>query len=178
MGEGGSHCTSGVPGTHKTGIREVQYGWGPWYGREVCVQVEARRGGRAVLRCVRDELNRSPALEIPEWMFDPVICGQMRQESLAYVNSVALVALKSLMSAARDPVEPTVIQAQHLSSSSGDADAHQAAPILPRRVILSTGEAAAVAAGSPSEDGPSHGPDAERTSAEGFSRQRTSGGGR
>jgi len=86
----------------------VQYRWHPWYGQQVCVQVEARRGGRAVLRCVRDELNGSPALEIPEWMFDPVICGQMRQESLAYVNSAALVALKSLMSAARDPVEPTV----------------------------------------------------------------------
>src|SRR5258708_7037481 len=102
----------------------------------------------------------------------------MRQEGPAYVNSGALGALKSVRWAARDRVEPTVLQAQHISSSSGDADAHQATPIHARRVILSTGEAAAVAAGSPSEDGPSHGPDAERTSAEGFSRQRTSGGGR
>src|SRR5258707_13674359 len=97
----GRCCTSGVQDTHKTGIREVQYRWHPWYGQQVCVQVEARRGGRAVLRCVRDELNRSPALEIPEWRFDPVIWGQMRQESVAYVNSAALWALDGLMSSAR-----------------------------------------------------------------------------
>ena len=68
-------------------------------------------------------MNSSPALEIPEWMFDPGICSQMKQESEAHVSSVALLALKSLLSTGPYPVESMVFEAQHLSSSSGDADA-------------------------------------------------------
>jgi hypothetical protein len=115
---------------------------------------------------VQDDVNSSPALEIPEWMFDSGICSQMKRESLAYVSSAALLTLKSLLSAASDPVESTVVEAQHLSSSSGDADAYAVTlEDQSGRVVFSTRKAAAVASGSASEDGPSAGPDAERTSA-------------
>jgi hypothetical protein len=144
------------------------------------VQGEARRGGSAVLRCVREDLNRSPALEIPEWMFDSSRCSQMKQNGLAHVSSVALLALKGLLTTSPDPIESTVVEAQHLSSSSGDADAHTVTIWSPtRRAVYSTSEAAAVATGSAGEDGPPVGPDAERVSVEAvFVRQRTTGGGR
>ena len=90
-------CTSGVRDTHKTVTREVQYLWHPWCGQQVYVQAEARRGGCLVLRCVRGELNRSPALEIPEWMFDSGLCGGMKQNSVAHLSSAALLELMGLL---------------------------------------------------------------------------------
>jgi len=115
---------------------------------------------------VQDDGSSSPALEIPEWVFDSGICSQMKQESLAHVSSVALLALKSLLSAGPDPVESMVFEAQHLSSSSGDADAYAVTlEDKSRRVVFSTHEAAAIANGRAPEDGPIAGPDAERTSA-------------
>jgi hypothetical protein len=56
-------------------------------------------------------------------MFDPGICSQMKQESEAHVSSGALLALKSLLSTGPYSVESMVFEAQHLSSTSGDADA-------------------------------------------------------
>jgi hypothetical protein len=128
---------------------------------------------------VREDLNGSPALEIPAWMFDSSICSQMKQQhGLGYVSSAALLVLKDLLSAAAVPIESTGLEAQHLSSSLGDADAYTVTVQSPsERVVLSSGEVAAVANGSASEDGPPTGPDAERTSAApSFSDQ--SGGGR
>jgi hypothetical protein len=72
-------------------------------------------------------------------MFDPGICSQMREESLAHVSSAALVALKRLLSAETDFIRSTVIQAQHLCSSAGGADADQATPIHAGRVVLAAG---------------------------------------
>lgn len=110
-------------------------------------------------------MNSSPALEIPEWMFDPGICSQMKQESEAHVSSVALLALKSLLSTGPYPVESMVFEAQHLSSSSGDADAFAVTlEDQSRRAVFSAHEASAVANGGPPEDGPIAGSDAERTS--------------
>ncbi|HEY6375604.1 MAG TPA: hypothetical protein VIX90_08775 [Edaphobacter sp.] len=123
-------------------------------------------------------MNRSPTLEIPEWMFDSGMCSQMKQESLAYVSSAALVTLKHLLSGTPGLIELTVVQAQHLSSSSGDADAHTI-PSQSERVVFPTSEASAVAAGGTSEDGPPVGSDAERASAEAvFFQQQATGGGR
>jgi hypothetical protein len=120
-------CTTVVHDTHKTVFREVQYRWHPWHGQRVLVQSEARRSSGAVLRCVREDLNSSPALEIPAWMFDSSICSQMKHHSAGYVSSAALLVLKDLLSAALVPIESTGLEAQHLSSSSGDADAYPVA---------------------------------------------------
>jgi len=143
------------------------------------VQCEARRCGSAVLRCVQEDLNSSsPALEIPEWMFDSGHCGGMKQDSLAFVSSAALLALTVLLSPAADAIESSASEAQHLSRSSGDADAHEAIQEQPRRVIFSTGEAAGVATGSTPEDDPPFCQDAERASAEApFVRQQSAAGG-
>jgi hypothetical protein len=128
------------------------------HGMDSVYWFEAMRAEVAagVLRCVQDDVNSSPALEIPEWMFDSGICNEMKRESLAYVSSAALLTLMSLLSATSDPVESTVVEAQHLSSSSGDADAYAVTlEDQSGRVVFSTRKAAAVASGSASEDGPS-----------------------
>jgi hypothetical protein len=176
----GPRGTTGVQDTHKTYFREVRYLWHPWYGEQVCVQGEARRGGGVVLRCKRDELQRFPPLEIPAWMFDSGLCSRMDLGTSAHVSSAALLALKELLSpSAADSIELALIQAQHISSSSGGADADTVTTqVQSGRVVLSTGEVAGFAGGSASGDVASAGPDDARTSAEGFSLQRTSRGGR
>jgi hypothetical protein len=99
-------------------------------------------------------------------MFDSSVCSRMKQHGLGYVNRAALLVLRDLLSAAAVPIESTGLAAQHLSSSSGDADAYTVTVQNPSgRVVLSSGEAATAVNGSASEDGPPAGPDAERTSA-------------
>lgn len=112
---------------------------------------------------MRDELQRFPALEIPEWMFDLRACGRMKPAELPHVDCAALFALKSLLSSATGTNELDVVQAQHHSSSSGDADAQTIAVQNPsRRVVFSSSEAPRVASRSAAENGPTAGQDAER----------------
>jgi len=82
--------TSGVQDTHKTSDREVHYSWHLWYGQQVHIQVEARRIGGVELRCVQGEVNTSPALEMPNWMFDAGLGSGMKQDSLAHVSVASL----------------------------------------------------------------------------------------
>jgi len=115
---------------------------------------------------VQDELKGFPTLEVPEWMFDSRICGRMKPADFPYVDCTALAALQQLLSAATQAKEWTVVQAQHHSSSSGDADANTVTvQSQSGRVVLSTDEAAGVAARSAAEDDPAPRPNAERTSA-------------
>jgi len=58
------------------------YRWHPWHGQLVLIRGETRRAGCVVLLCVRDELQKLPALEIPEWMFDRHVCGQRKLPEL------------------------------------------------------------------------------------------------
>jgi len=90
----------------------------------------ARRGVSKVLRCVRDEVNSPPTLEIPGWMFDSSI-SRMKQDGLAYVSRAALLALKSYCQQRLIPL--------NRPCSSGDADARQATPLNAN--CLPTGEA-------------------------------------
>jgi hypothetical protein len=155
-------CTTDVRNTHKTGSREVLYRWHPWHGQRV-LSGEARRAGGVVLRCVRDELERFPALEIAEWMFDCHACGRMKPAQFPLVDCAALLALQHLLSAVTERNERCVIQAQHPSSSSGDADAQTDSVQKPsRQVVFSASEAPRVASGSTSENGSTAGQDAER----------------
>jgi hypothetical protein len=157
-------CTTEVQNTHKTAFREITYRWHPWHGQRVLVRGKACRGGIVVLRCVRDELKGFPTLEIPEWMFDSHRCGQMKPAELPQVDCAALLALQHLLAAARKSSERDVVQAQHDSSSSGDADAQAVAvQDRSRRVVLSPSEAPRVARRSAAEDGSTLGQDVERT---------------
>jgi hypothetical protein len=171
------HGTSGVQDTHKTSDRELHYRWHPWCGRQVQVQVAARRRGGVVLRCVQGEVNRSPALEIPEWMFDSGLCSGMKQDSLAHVSVAALLGLRTLLSPVTDPIESSLVQAQHLSSNSGGADVDKdTVQVKTGRAVFSPGTAPPGITRSISTDGSLAGTDDKRASAKGFSRQRGSGG--
>jgi hypothetical protein len=126
---------------------------------------------------VSDELKGFPTLEIPEWMFDCRACDRMKPTEFPYVDCVALLALQHLLSAATGPSEPGVVQAQHHSSSSGDADAQIDSVKNPsRRVVFSTREAPRVTSGSAAEDGPTAGQDAERILAAPLHGRKTGGG--
>jgi hypothetical protein len=172
---GGLGCTTDVRNTHKTASREVLYRWHPWHGQRVLIRGEARRAGRVVLQCVRDELQGFPILEIPEWMFDCHACRQMELTEFPHVDCAALWALQQLLSAATG--ERGVIQAQHHSSSSGDADAQTDSVQDPsRRVVFSTREAPRVTSRSAAEDGPTAGEDAERILAAPLHGRKTGGG--
>jgi hypothetical protein len=98
--EGGRCYTTEIQNTHKTAFREITYRWHPWHGQRVLVRGEARRGGVVVLQCVCDELKGFPTLEIPEWMFDSHLCGQMKPAELPRVDCAALLALKHLKASA------------------------------------------------------------------------------
>ena len=143
----------------------------------MAVRGEARRGGAAVLQCMRDELKGFPTLEIPEWMFDSHLCGQMKPVELPRVDCAALLALKHLLSAVTESHERDVVQAKHDSSSSGDADAQAVAVQDPsRRVVFSPREAPRVARRSAAEDGPTLGQNVERTLAPSLHGRETGGG--
>lgn len=178
-GEFDHRGTTGVQDTHKTCIREVQYRWHPWYGKQVYIREEARRGGHVVLRCVRDELNRSAALEIPGWMFDSGYCSRMKEQDLAYVSVCALRALQVLLSREVDSIESSVDQAQHLSRDLGGADADEIPIQGPAgSTVCSTVTATGTSAGSLSADASLVGADDQRTPREGSLLVRTDGGGR
>ena len=170
-------CTTEVQNTHKTDFREITYRWHPWHGQRVLVRGEARRGGVVVLQCVRDELKGFPTLEIPTWMFDSHLCGQMKPAELPRVDCAALLALKHLLSAATESSGQDVVQAQHDSSSSGDADAQAVAVQDPStRVVFSPSEAPRVTGRSAAEDGPTLGQNVERTLTAPLHGRETGGG--
>ena len=175
--EDDSHCTTGARNTHKTDLREITYPWHPWHGQRVLVRGEARRGGSIVLQCVRDELKGFPTLEIPEWMFNANICGRMKPAETPRVDCAALLALKHLLSASTECSQQGMVQAQHDSSSSGDADAQTVSVQEPsRRVVFCSSEAPRVARRSAAEDGPTLGQDVERTLAPPLRGDDTGGG--
>jgi hypothetical protein len=122
-------------------------------GQRVLVRGEARRGGIIVLQCVRDELKGFPTLEIPEWTFDSHLGDQMKPTESPGVDCADLLTLKHLLEAAKESSKRDVVQAQHDSSSSGDADA-QAIVVQDssRRIILAFSEPPRVARRSPLED--------------------------
>jgi hypothetical protein len=110
--------------THNIESREVRYSWHPWCGRVVAVHQTFAKNGRVVSRCRIDENAEARHLEIPEWMFDPVICRRMQLAAVPTVSCEALQDLKSLLRCAAFPDTDVVLQRQHRSLlSPGGADA-------------------------------------------------------
>lgn len=58
---------------------------------------EAHRGSIIVLKCVRDQREGFPPLEIPEWMFDSHRCNQMKSTESPWVACAGLLAIKHLL---------------------------------------------------------------------------------
>jgi hypothetical protein len=170
-------CTTEGHNTHKTGFREVRYRWHPWHGQSVVVRGESRRGNLVVLQCVRDGLPECRTLEIPEWMFDAAVCGEMRSTQLPHVECAALLALKYLLSAASGPSQRDVVQAQHHAGIAGGADEEAIAVPPSERVVSSTRGTPRVTGRGASEDDSPTGQNVERTLAAAFL-CHTSGGGR
>jgi hypothetical protein len=160
-------------------MRQVHYQWHPWHGQQVHVRGEARRGGREVLRCVREEQQHAAALEIPAWMFDSGLCSGMKPGSQIRVSLGALATLQALLELRADHVESSVIREQHLSSDLGGADVDIVSIEGPAgRAVCSSSAAATDTGGSLSADAPLAGSDDERTSPQGCSSERTRGGAR
>ena len=103
----------------------MRYPWHPWYGQPVSVRGIRNRHGLKVLFCVLDEEHEFPVLEVPEWMFDPVVCGRFERAERARVDGRALHELKSLLESATPRPEQAVLEAQHHSKLWGGADAKE-----------------------------------------------------
>jgi hypothetical protein len=138
---------------------------------------EARRGGKEILRCVREEQQHAATLEIPKWMFDAGLCSGMKPGTQSSVSLRALIGLRTLLRLSADHIELSVIQEQHLSSDFGGADVDCVSIEGPAGgAVFSASPAATVAGGSLSADAPLVGSDDERTPSQGLSSEVESGG--
>jgi hypothetical protein len=81
----------------------VRYPWHPWYRRRVNVWGIRNRHGLKVLFCTLDEEHEFPVLEVPEWIFDPVVCGRLERAERARVDGRAPQELKCLLESAGGP---------------------------------------------------------------------------
>jgi hypothetical protein len=121
--EAGSHYTTEGSNTHKTETREVRYRWHPWQGRQVAVRGVRIRSGRKVLSCTVDDDRGFPVLEIPEWMFDAVVCDRLERAEAARVNTGALRGLRVLLDSIKPTAKEVVLEDQHHSRVQRGADA-------------------------------------------------------
>jgi hypothetical protein len=67
-------------------------------------------------------------LDIPEWMFDRVVCCGVTRADSPRVNSTALHRLKALIVAGSGTATGTMIEARPSSSLEGEADASRESP--------------------------------------------------
>jgi hypothetical protein len=67
------------------------------------VQGVRRLTGLKVLSCTVYDDRGFPVLEIPEWMFDAVVCDRLERAGAGSVNAGALHGLRVLL----DSIEPT-----------------------------------------------------------------------
>ncbi len=119
-------CTTRQFNAHNTETRTVCYPWHPWYGHTVTVRASVVRRDRAIYRCQLEPDAFVKSLEIPQWMFDPVLCAAMCQQEMPVVNGEALLHLKVLLAQAAVSVGSAVVQHQsHCTSTRGETDATQ-----------------------------------------------------
>ena len=160
-GEVGSHCTTEGFNTHKTEAREVRYCWHPWHGRQVTVQGVRTRHGVRVLSCTVDDDPGFPVLEIPEWMFDAVVCDRLERAEMSRVDTGALRGLRLLLDSIKPAAKEVVLEDQHHSRVRGGADAKKIEVESVRAVPWGSAESGGAPRG-PSEDDSSVGAPAAR----------------
>jgi hypothetical protein len=72
------------------------------------------KNGEIILRCAIDPLEATARVsEMPQWMFDPVICSQIRYSVLPIVDCEALRELKRLLTDKCLAAQLNVVQAEH-----------------------------------------------------------------
>jgi hypothetical protein len=83
------------------------------------------KNGEIILRCAIDPVEATARVsEMPQWMFDPVICRQIRYSTLPIVDCAALRELKRLLTDKCLAAQLNVVQAEHRPLSfTGGADA-------------------------------------------------------
>ena len=88
------------------------------------------KNGRAAYRCRVEQNQENRILEIPQWMFESAVCGQLCMAETPTVNCEALQDLKGLLRSARLSGANLVLQAQHRCLlSPGGSDAKVAEPM-------------------------------------------------
>jgi hypothetical protein len=97
----------------------VRYPWHPWYGRRVMVRGIRHRHGAKVFFCTEDGEREFPVLEVPEWMFDPVVCGRLERGEVARVNGGALREVQGLLARVRRAEKEVMLEDQHHSKVAG-----------------------------------------------------------
>jgi hypothetical protein len=89
--------------------------------------------------CQLESDERSRPIEIPQWMFDPVICSAMRLQVTPRVRIDALLNLKTLFADAAVYSSSAMLQAQHhCLTPPGEANATHPATEYSTGAVSST----------------------------------------
>jgi hypothetical protein len=151
-------CTTRSNKTHITETRIVHYRWHPWYGRTVFVFKEVDKNNSTVIRCALEPNRTARALEVPEWMFDSVVCARCSLKGSPVVPWGSLRQLAELLETAGRSGDLAVVQDEDLDRlNPGGADATPESPTASRSaqsVSSGSNRAAvdAIAAGGATED--------------------------
>jgi hypothetical protein len=116
------------------------------------------RRERSVYRCIREEPEAKPPLEIPKWMFDETVCSRTRAATAGVVSLEDLQQLRLLLRAAVSVPKADGVQGQQGSFfEKGAADA-QETPSLPESTTgIVSAACSATGLGDPAEGGPGEG---------------------
>ena len=124
---------------HNTETRSVCYPWHPWYDQAVVICQARMKRVQAQFCCQLDSDERSRPIEIPQWMFDPVVCSAMRLQVTPRVCIDALLDIKALFTDAAVYSSSDVLQAQpHCLTPPGEANATHPATEHSTRAVSST----------------------------------------
>ncbi len=131
---------------HSTETRSVCYPWHPWYNHAVVIRQAMVKGNLAIFRGQLEPGERTKSLEIPQWMFDPVICSAIHLQVTPCVGIDALLDLKALFADATVYTDSAVLQAEPLClTPRGEANATHSATEHSTRAVSSTPTRTAVA---------------------------------
>jgi hypothetical protein len=134
-----SRCTTQQLNPHNTETRSVCYPWHSWFNQAVVIRQARMKRVLAQFCCQLESDERSRPIEIPQWMFDPVICSVMRLQVEPRVHIDALLDLKALFTDAAVYSSSAMLQAQpHCLTPPGEANATHPATEHSTRAVSST----------------------------------------
>lgn len=110
-------CTTRQRNTHISETRDLLYRWHPWFGKQVAIVAALERRERSVYRCIREEAEAKPPLEVPKWMFDETVCSRTRAATAGVVSLEDLQQLRLLLREAVSVPKADGVQGQQGSSS-------------------------------------------------------------
>ena len=105
-------CTTPRRNAHSIETRVVLYRWHPWHPRAVYV-VATLDKIEPVFRCALESGDRVRTIDIPQWMFDPVVCRRIEIVTSPSVSVTALRDLARVCASAREAEPRAVVEAEH-----------------------------------------------------------------